>query len=206
MESVEVIADVAAALAALDPIRARLLAELRAPASATELAPRVGLTRQRVNYHLRKLEDQGLVIPAQTRSWGGLTERKMVASAAGYLVSPAALGGAAAEPGRTGDRLSSQYLIALAGRLIREVGGMVVRSRATTGHPPVPVLGLDAEVRFRSPTERAAFADELTDTVVRLVARYHDESAPQGRRHRVLVGVHPIPADVIAGTPIEEKT
>lgn len=205
MDSVEVIADGATALAALDPTRARLLAELRAPASATELARRLGLTRQKVNYHLSKLEDRGLVATAQTRSWGGLTERKLMASAAGYVVSPAALGGAAAEPDRTGDRLSSQYLVALAGRLIREVGGMVVRSRATTGHPPVPVLGLDAEVRFRSPTERAAFADELADTVVHLVARYHDESAPQGRRHRVLVGVHPIPADVTAGAPIEEK-
>ena len=61
--------------AAIDPIRARLLAELREPASATELAGRVGLTRQKVNYHLTKLEDQGLVVAADTRKWGGLTER-----------------------------------------------------------------------------------------------------------------------------------
>ena len=94
MQTVEVIADGAAALAALDPIRARLLAELRGPASATELANRIGLTRQKVNYHLRKLEEQGLVVTAETRRWGGLTERRVVASAAGYLVSPAALGGA----------------------------------------------------------------------------------------------------------------
>jgi len=205
VESVEVIANGAAALAALDPIRARLLAELRSPASATELAPRVGLTRQKVNYHLKKLEDQGLVVTAETRQWGGLTERRVVASAAGYLVSPAALGSAAAEPGWVGDRLSAQYLTALAGRLIREVGGMIGRSMRAKDHSPVPVLAIDADVRFRSPADRAAFADELADTVVRLAGRYHDETAPRGRWHRVLVGMYPVPADAIAGMANSER-
>lgn len=222
MEAVEVISDGAAALAALDPIRARLLAELRVPASATELAPRVGLTRQRVNYHLRKLEDQGLVVPAETRQWGGLTERRLVASAAGYVLSPGALGAAAAVPGPTSDRLSAGYLIALAGRLIREIGGMLAGSdsasrpgassgagsRSGTGAGSVsagyvPVLALDTEVKFRSPADRAAFADELADAVVRLVSRYHDQDAPDGRWHRVLVGVHPVPADVPVGAPAD---
>lgn len=205
MESVEVIADGATALAALDPIRARLLAELRVPASATELAPRVGLSRQKVNYHLRKLEEQGLVTTAETRQWGGLTERKVVASAAGYLVSPAALGAAAAVPAGGGDRLSSQYLIALAGRLIREVGGLVARPHAAADQRQVQVLALDADVRFRSPADRAAFADELADAVVRLAGRYHDETTPQGRWHRVLVGVHPVPADVVVGASTREN-
>jgi len=206
MDAVEVISDGAAAVAALDPIRARLLAELRVPASATELAPRVGLTRQKVNYHLRKLEDQGLVVPAETRQWGGLTERRVVASAAGYLVSPAALGAAAAAvPARAGHSLSSQYLIALAGRLIREVGELIAGSRAAVDPHPLPVLALDTDVRFRSPADRAAFAAELTDVMVRLAGQYHDTTSPQGRWHRVLVGVHPVPADVIVGAPTEES-
>lgn len=203
MNLVEVIGNAPAALAALDPVRARLLAELRTPASASELAPRVGLTRQRVNYHLRKLEDQGLVVTDGTRQWGGLTERRLVASAAGYLVSPSALGAAAAEPGHGGDRLSAHYLIALAGRLVREVGAMVAGSRAEPDRAPVPVLAIDAEVRFRSPDDRAAFAADLSDAVVRLIANYHDERAPRGRWHRVLAGVHPIPADVTVGPPVD---
>lgn len=203
MQRIEVIAEPATAAAALDPIRARLLALLRQPASATELAVRVGLSRQKVNYHLRKLEERGLARVADTRRWGGLTERRLVASAAGYLVSPGALGAAAADPGRSGDRLSAAYLIALAGRLVREVGGMAARARGVDTR--LPVLALDAEVRFRSPADRAAFADELSTTVVRLVARYHDEGAPDGRWQRVLVGVHPIPADVPVGAPTEEE-
>ena len=50
MLDVAVIGDPAAAEVSLDPVRARLLAELAQPASATMLAARVGLPRQKVNY------------------------------------------------------------------------------------------------------------------------------------------------------------
>ena len=82
MLDVAVIDDPAAAMAALDPIKARLLAELSQPASAAALAARVGLPRQKVNYHLRALEQHHLVEPSEERRWGGLTERLMVATAA----------------------------------------------------------------------------------------------------------------------------
>ena len=91
MLDVEVIEDPAGAVVALDPVRARLLAELAEPGSAAMLAERVGLTRQKVNYHLRTLESHGLVRVAEERRWGGLTERLLVASAASYVVSPGCL-------------------------------------------------------------------------------------------------------------------
>ena len=53
MFDVAVIEDPAVAAVSLDPMRARLLAALTEPASATALADRVGLARQKVNYHLR---------------------------------------------------------------------------------------------------------------------------------------------------------
>ena len=58
---VEVIDDPGAAAVALDPVRARLLAALAEPGSAATLAVKTGLTRQKVNYHLRALEAHGLV-------------------------------------------------------------------------------------------------------------------------------------------------
>ena len=91
MHDVEVIDEPAAAVVALDPVRARLLAELAEPASAATLALRVGLTRQKVNYHLRALEAHGLVQVAEERRWGGLTERLLVATAASYVISPGTL-------------------------------------------------------------------------------------------------------------------
>src|SRR6185312_1510418 len=129
MLDVDVIADPAAATVALDPVRSRLLAELATPASAASLAARLGIARQKINYHLRALEAHGLVQVADTRMWGGLTERRLVATAASYVVSPAALGPAAADPARERDRLSASYLVALAARAVREVGSLVRRAR-----------------------------------------------------------------------------
>jgi DNA-binding transcriptional ArsR family regulator len=129
MLDVRVIDDPAAATAALDPVRNRLLAELREPASAAALAARIGLPRQKVNYHLRTLESHGLVQVASERRWGGLTERLLAATAASYVVSPNALGPVAADPDREMDRLSASYLIALAARVVREVNDPVRRAK-----------------------------------------------------------------------------
>lgn len=194
-----VIDDPEAATIALDPVRGRLLAELRTPGedglSAATLAGRMDLPRQKVNYHLRTLERHGLVRVASRKRWGGLTERRMVATASSYVVSPAALGPIAppTDPARGMDRLSAGYLVALAARVVREVGQLLRRAEELTPPKRLATLSIDTEVRFRSATERAAFTTELTSAVAALVARYHDETAPGGRRHRLMVGAYPTP-------------
>lgn len=191
MLDIQVIEDPEAATVALEPVRSRLLSELAEPASAATLASRVGLPRQKVNYHLHALEAHGLVRLAEERKWGGLTERLLVASAASYVVSPSAMGAVAVDLDREVDRLSASYLIALGARLIREVGTFV--RRAHEGGKRLATLAVDTEVRFRSPADRAAFSAELTDAIARLVSKYHDESAPGGRAHRLMVMAHPLP-------------
>jgi len=190
MLACEVIEDPAAATVALDPVRSRLLAELAEPASAAELALRVGLPRQKVNYHLRALEAHRLVRVVDTRKWGGLTERRLAASAGSYVVSPAALGPAATTPARTTDRLSASYLIALAARVVREVGELVRAALRTEQR--LATLSIDTEIRFRSAAERAAFSQELAASVADLAARYHDTTAAGGRLHRLVVLAHPL--------------
>jgi DNA-binding transcriptional ArsR family regulator len=189
MLEVEVIDDPGAAVVALDPVRARLLAELAEPGSAASLAERVGLARQKVNYHLRTLEAHGLVRVAEERRWGGLTERLLVATAASYVVSPGAMGEAASDPARATDRLSARYLIAVAARIVREVGALARRADAQDKR--LATLALDSEIRFRSAAERAAFTEELAGAVTSLVSRYHHPSAPRGRWHRLVVAAHP---------------
>src|SRR3954447_15055449 len=191
MLDIQVIDDPAAAAAVLELTRSRLLSQLAAPASAAALATRVGLARQKVNYHLHALEAHGLVRLASERRWGGLTERLLVATAASYVVSPSALGPVAVDPNRDVDRLSASYLIALGARIVREVGDLV--RRASESHKRLATLAVDTEVRFRSPTDRAAFTTELTETVTKLVSKYHDASAPGGRAHRLVVVAHPLP-------------
>jgi DNA-binding transcriptional ArsR family regulator len=193
MLELDVIEAPAAAALALDPIKTRLLAALSQPASAAALAGRVGLTRQKVNYHLRALEDHKLIRPTEERQWGGLTERLMIATASSYVVSPAALGPIGADPARNNDRLSASYLIALAARIVREVGDLWRTARQKDKR--LATLSIDTVIRFRSPADRAAFTSDLTNVVAALAARYHDESAPGGRPHRLVVAAYPAPRD-----------
>ncbi|MEZ5283879.1 MAG: hypothetical protein R2712_03520 [Vicinamibacterales bacterium] len=107
-------------------------------------------------------------------------------------MSPAALGPVEADPARTRDRASVSYLIALASRTLREAGRLwhaAVRANAR-----LATLSIDTEIRFRNPTERAAFARELADAVAQLAARYHDADAPKGRVHRLVLAAYPAPA------------
>jgi DNA-binding transcriptional ArsR family regulator len=200
MLDVAVIKDPAAAEVSLDPVRARLLAELAEPASATMLAARVGLPRQKVNYHLRALERHGLVELVEERRKGNVNERMLQATAGSYVISPAVLAAVEPDPAREPDQLSAHWLLALAARLVRDVGELV--TGAAQARKRVATFAVDGEVRFASAADRASFAEELSDAVTALVAKYHDAAAEGGRRHRVVVAVHPtVPAQASkAGT------
>jgi DNA-binding transcriptional ArsR family regulator len=193
MIDVEVIDDPAVAAIAVEPVKSRLLAALSEPASAASLAARLGLPRQKINYHLRSLEEYGLVRISEERLWGGLTERLMIATAASYVVSPAALGPVAVDPQRGLDRLSAGYLIALAARVVSEVSDLV--RRAVASKKQLATLSIDTEIRFRSPADRAAFTQQLTQAVTTLASQYHDATAPGGRAHRLLILAHPLPQE-----------
>jgi DNA-binding transcriptional ArsR family regulator len=189
MLDIAVIEDPATAESLLDPVRMRLLEALAEPASATMLASRVGLPRQLVNYHLRTLERHGLVELEAERRKGNVTERVMRASAGSYVISPAALTALQPDPGRSTDQRSAVWLLALAARLVRDLGSLL--AGATRERRTLSTFALDADVRFASAADRAAFADELGVAVTSLVSRYHDGAAPRGRTHHVLVAIHP---------------
>ena len=189
MLDLAVIEDAAAAAVSLDPVRVRLLAELSEPGTATILATRLGLPRQNVNYHLKALERHGLVELIEERRKGNVTERLLRATALSYVISPAALAAVQPDPSRSPDRLSARWLIALAARLVREVGQLL--AGATRARKRLATFAMDGEVRFASAADRAAFAEELATAVTALIGKYHDGSAQGGREHRVIVAVHP---------------
>jgi DNA-binding transcriptional ArsR family regulator len=189
MQDVAVIEDPATAGVSLDPVRARMLAALAQPGSATTLAAQVGLTRQKANYHLRALERHGLVELVEERRKGNMTERVLQATAASYVISPSALAAVAPDPDRSPDQLSARWLLALAGRLVQEVGELITRAKAA--RQPVATFAIDTEIRFASAADRAAFVAELSNAVEGLVGKYHDEAAARGRKHRLVVALHP---------------
>jgi DNA-binding transcriptional ArsR family regulator len=190
-QPLHVVEDAGPAAALLHPLRLRLLQELAEPDSAAGLARRLGQPRQQLNYHLRQLEEQGLIEEVGVRQRRGCTERLLRGVARSYLISPATLGAVAADPAQVPDRLSSAYLVAVAAQVIRDVAGLGAGSEAAGRR--VPTLTLQTEIRFANAATRARFARELSRAVARLAARYHDERAPGGRRFRVVAGAYPAP-------------
>jgi DNA-binding transcriptional ArsR family regulator len=189
MLDVQVIDDPATAEVSLDPVRARLLAALSEPGSATSLAARAGLTRQKANYHLRALERHGLVELVEERRKGNMLERVLRATAASYVISPTALSAVAPDPDRSPDQLSARWMLALAARLVREVGELI--GSATEARQRLATFAIDTEIRFASAADRAKFAAELSTAVTRLAGKYHQGTAEGGRAHRLVIALHP---------------
>jgi len=200
MIDVAVIADPAAAEAALEPARARLLAQLTEPRSASMLAALVGLPRQQVNYHLRTLERHKLVELVEERRKGNMTERLLQAVASSYVISPSALAAVAPDPSRAPDRLSARWLLALAAQLVRDVGDLLTGAERV--QKKLATFAMDGQVRFASAADRAAFTGELVQAVTSLVAKYHDEQAEGGREHHLVIAVHPS----VTAAPNDETT
>ncbi len=179
--------------AILSPLRRRILGQLqRGPDSATGLARKLGLPRQKLNYHLRQLEGAGFLELAEARQRRGCVERTLRPTARAYLISSALLGDLAADPAAIRDRFSSSYQVAVAGRVVRDVTDL--GRRAARAGQRLPTFTLETDVRFRTAADRAAFAEELAEAVAQLAARYHDAS-PGGRAFRFVLVGHPAVTD-----------
>lgn len=157
--------------------------------SASSVARRLALPRQKVNYHLRELERAGLVELTEERKRGNCTERIVRRRAACYLVNPALLGSLAADPDRVPDRLSVAHLVAIAARTIQELS--VLGIRAERAGKKIATLSIQTDIRFATPAARHAFAEELAEVIVGLTAKYHDEKAAGGRAFRVAIAAYP---------------
>lgn len=180
---------------ALTPLRRQLLDLLRQPASATELAVRLGLSRQKVNYHVRVLENAGLLELIEERQRRGCVERVLRANAAAYIVDPGVIGrpagGVAAR-----DRFAAEHLVAVAGQTVRDVSRM--QAAADGQGNRLLTFTIEAEVSFAQPADVHRFADALTKAIAQAAA---DFAAPaRGRRYRVVVGGHPAPGITRKGT------
>jgi DNA-binding transcriptional ArsR family regulator len=190
----DILGDARRVAAILPDLRRRLLESLSTPDSAAGLARRLGLPRQKVNYHLRALERAGCVECVGTRRRRGCTERRMRATARAFVLSPDFLGELQADPARIRDRLSSAYLIAAASRMLRDVA--TLRGRAGSVDRRLPTLTMETEIAFASPASLKAFAEGLAGAVAQLAAQFGSDG---GRRFRLVIGAHP----VITRTPEE---
>ena len=183
----------------LRPLRARILGMLAEPRSAANVARSIDEPRQKVGYHLKELEKQGLVELVAEKRVGNCVERIVRATGRAYLVSAEALGSLAGGAAEATDRFSSAYVVAVAARALREVTRL--RQAADDAGKRLATLTIDTEIRFATAADRGAFAEELAREVARLTTKYHDESAPRGRVNRLVSFAYPKPSDSDQDSP-----
>lgn len=187
--ALDIIDDPIRARAALQPVRRRLLHLLEHPQSAPQLARAMEMPRQRVLYHLRKLETERLVEAREHGAVGRRIDRTYVRTATSYAIAPNTLGGVAVDPRTVADAFSASYLSAVAGRALNDLAAL--GRAATARRLRVPTMTAETEVRFATPADQRRFAGDLAKALARLAAKYHQPEAPQGRTFRVFACGHP---------------
>jgi hypothetical protein len=178
----------AAALLA-HPLRPRIVALAAEPASASELAVRLGLPRQRVNYHVRQLAKARFLRRAGEVRKRNLIEQRYVATARSYVFAPDVLGPLAAERAAAEDAFSAARLVALAAEAQADVSHAV--SAAAAQGKRLATLSLAADIRFESAAQRDAFTAALQAAIVDVIGRHTSPAQGGGRPFRLVLGCYP---------------
>ncbi len=207
------ITDRAHAAGVLQPLRLEILRLAREPVSASELSSRLKLSRQRVNYHVRLLARSGFLRPAGRRRRRNMIERRYVASARAFVLSPELLGAVGADWRSVGDAASAGYLLGLN----CQMGSDLVRLWRALGKTdnPAPTWSLKSQFRFESAEQRERFTRALQEAVVRVLTEHTspnlkpDGAPAPGRPYRLVLGCYPyLPQEnpeTSAGKPQQES-
>jgi DNA-binding transcriptional ArsR family regulator len=149
--------------ALLKPGRVEILRHLAAPASCTDVASRLGQAPQKVYYHVKRMEQAGLVDRVAERQVRGITEGIYQASGGSYWLAPALVG--AIGERRAQDEMSLGFLLSLSEQLQSDLA----RLAGQTGERPS--LGMSGEVMLQ-PERRHEFLEDLRAAVEGLLTKY----------------------------------
>jgi DNA-binding transcriptional ArsR family regulator len=184
VQDVLLVARVDQASALLRPLRLELLRRMAEPRSCPELGRELGESTQKINYHVRVLEQAGLVERVAERRVRGVVEGVYRASAWSYWLSPD-LVGRIGGPRRARDQLSLGFLLTLAEELQADVGELAANDES------LPSLGLSVEIELR-PGEREAFMHELQETFQDLAEKYGKRRGEDaGERFKLALACYP---------------
>src|SRR4029453_10700262 len=186
-DSMTMVDDAATARLALSPLRRRLLARLRSPASAALLGEEFAMPRQKIGYHLRMLEKAGLLAEAGSRRRRGFTERMLETRSDALIVDPMIL--APADPDAVGkqDRFAAGHLVRTAAQIVRDVSRM--REAADAEGSRLLTFTVEAEIAFAAPADIELFTAPLAESLAGIAADFAPRD--EGRAYRVTIAGHP---------------
>jgi predicted ArsR family transcriptional regulator len=146
-------------------LRIDVLRQLAEPRSCTEVATELRQTPQKVYYHVKRLEEAGLVAQVAQRRVRGIHEGVYQATARSYWLSPGLVGPLGRR--RATDQLSLGYLLDLVEQVQADVATLA--SRPTEAE--VPSLAISGEVRLR-PDDREAFRRDLQAALEKVLTKH----------------------------------
>ena len=178
----------------ISPMRRAVLEQLREPASAAAVAARLGVSRQRIAYHVRELEQAGLVQMVEERTRRGCVERIVRVTPGAVVVGTDVIGDLpAASQTANQDRFAADTLLALSARTVNDVAQLGERARASGRR--LVTFAIEADVGFAQPADIERFTTRLAEAVTRLVAEF--DTGERQHRFRVVAGGYPQPRDSV---------
>ena len=179
------------ARALLHPLRSRVLAELREPRSATEVAKALGQPAPRVNHHVRRLKEAGLIRRAGTRRVRNLTEVLYVAMARTFVISEALTPGGErrGELRRQSARRPLRNLVAVGERLAGDA--LRLLDEAAWDEREFSTYASSLDLSFPDAESRAAFLGDLLSAIEQLKGKYGAQEGSEGERYQAMVACYP---------------
>jgi DNA-binding transcriptional ArsR family regulator len=185
MQDLLFVEEPAQAGALLHPLRLSVLKRLAEPRSCPDLARDLDETTQKVYYHVKILEEAGLVDKVDERRVRGIMEGLYQARARSYWLSPRIVGRIGG-PARTRDQMSLGFLLTLAEEIQLDVARLAARPGAGG-----PSLGLSAHIELRDPSARAAFLSEVQEIFKRLARKYGQGAGARSPSFKISLVCYP---------------
>jgi DNA-binding transcriptional ArsR family regulator len=187
MRDVLYIDDVDQATVLMKPARLDVLRRMAAETTCNELAAALGQSPQKVYYHVKALEQAGLVERVAERKVRGIHEGIYRATARSYWLSPRLVGRLGGERASR-DQASLGYLISLAEEVQEDVGRLAQR---IGDDDDVPSLGLSAQIELKDASQRAAFMKDVQRTFETLARKYGATGRSRGPAFRLALACYP---------------
>ncbi|MFC7439782.1 ArsR/SmtB family transcription factor [Laceyella putida] len=174
------------ASALMNPLRAEILAHLKEPASATEVAKQLHETPQRINYHLKTLEKVGLVQRAGTRQVRNLVEVLYQSVARTFLLAESlSIGEKTIQ--KIKDQGSLLHLIHTSERIKKDALLLMERSDQDE---IIPSASLQMKVNLQDEEQRQQFVQDYVELVKQLIGKYQSKASGT-HPYQVLLAVYP---------------
>jgi DNA-binding transcriptional ArsR family regulator len=172
--------------ALLKPRRIEILRRLAEPRTCTQIAAELGDSPQKVYYHVKRLQQAGLVELVDERRVRGINEGIYRAVAGSFWLSPRLVG--TLGPRNVQDAMSLGFLLDLAEELQADLAQLAAtRSEPRDDASQLPSLGIAGEVRL-APEHRAAFLDDLNSALQGVLTRY---GGKEGEAFRIALACYP---------------